>query len=123
LQHYFWKRQKREELRLSAVAEVNKLAAEFQTRYLFKDMVEDTTESLLAFAQAWISVAGSVKDIFSEATYQKFERMYTYVIAVPLHSKQEATDRVPRIAKYTEVRDAAMRALYTEIGILKGETR
>jgi hypothetical protein len=123
LQHFFWKHQKREELRLAVVTEVNRLAAEFKTSYLLKDMVENTTERLLAFAQAWTSVDGHVKDLFSESTYQTVERMYTYVIAVPLHSKQEIMDRVPRITEFTKIRDAAMRALYKEIGILQGEIK
>ena len=35
LQHYFWKRQKREGIRLTAGTEVNRLAAEFKSDYLF----------------------------------------------------------------------------------------
>ena len=52
LQHYFWKRQKREELRLAVVTDVNRLAAEFQSNYLFKDHIEDTSERALRFAQS-----------------------------------------------------------------------
>jgi len=44
-QHRFWKRQKREEMRLAEVTEVNQLAAEFKTNYLLKDMVEHTTRA------------------------------------------------------------------------------
>jgi len=67
-------------------------------------------------------VDGQVKDLFSESTYQVFERLYEYPFLVPLHSQQEITDRVPRITEFTKIRDAGMRALYTEIGILQGET-
>ena len=49
-QHYFWKRQKREELRRAIVAEVNRLAAEFQSNYLFKGHVENTPERALTYA-------------------------------------------------------------------------
>jgi hypothetical protein len=122
-QHYFWKRQMREEIRLGVVTEVNQLAAEFKTNYLLKDMVEHTTEQLLILGKAWTSVDGQVKDFFSKFTYQVFQRMYEYTFIVPLHSQQEIMDRVPRITEFTKIRDAAMRALYTEIGILQGETR
>jgi hypothetical protein len=39
-QHHFWKRQKREELRLAVVTEVNRLSAEFKVRYLFTSHFE-----------------------------------------------------------------------------------
>jgi hypothetical protein len=35
-QHYFWKRQKWEELRLAVIAEVNQLVAEFKMSYFLK---------------------------------------------------------------------------------------
>jgi hypothetical protein len=53
-QHYFWKRQKREEIRLGVVTEVNRLAAEFQSNYLFKDHVENTPERAYTFALSLI---------------------------------------------------------------------
>ena len=118
LQHYFWKRQKREELRLAVVTEVNRLAAEFQSNYLFKDHIEDTSERGLRFAQSWIALNGQVKDLFSESTFQTYERMYRHVITAPLFSKQEIMDRAPRLIEFEKVRDVAMQALYKEIGIL-----
>jgi hypothetical protein len=123
LQHRFWKRQKREEIRLGIVTDVNRLAAEFNTNYLFKDHVEITPERTLTFYQSWLSVTGQVKDLFSPSTYQTFERMYTHVITAPLFSTQEMKDRIPRITEFDRVREAAMRALYEEIGILQGEAR
>jgi hypothetical protein len=121
-QHYCWKRQKREELRLAVITEINRLAAAFQTSYLFKGTVENTPESLIAFAKAWASVNGQVKDLFSESTCQTFEHMYAHAIAVPLLSKQEIMDRVPRVTEF-KVRNTAMRALYAEIGLMQGETQ
>ena len=34
LQHYFWKRQRRDDLRFATASEVNRVASEFITRYL-----------------------------------------------------------------------------------------
>jgi hypothetical protein len=122
-QHYFWKRQKREEIRLTVVTEVNRLAAEFKSNYLFEDLVETTSERTLTFAQSWVAVTGQVKDLFRPSTYQAFERMYTHVITAPLFSTQERTDRIHRIIEFDQVRETAMRALYQEIGILQDDTR
>lgn len=122
-QHSCWTRQRREERRLAVITEVNRLAAAFQTSYLFEGIVDNTPESLIAFAKAWASVDGQVKDLFSESTCQAFEHMYSHVIAVPLLSKQDIMDRVPRMTEFTRVRNTAMRALYADIGLVPGETR
>lgn len=117
-QHYFWKRQKREEIRLSVVTEVNRLAAEFTINYFFKDNDENTPEVAFTFAQSWTSVSGQVRDLFSEPTYQVFTGMDTYITTAPVFDTKEIMDRVPHITDFTRVRDPAMQALYKEIGIL-----
>jgi hypothetical protein len=96
-QHYFWKRQKREEIRLGIATEVNRPAAEFKTSYLFKDEVENITDRARSFFQAWISISGQIKDLFSPSTYHAFSRTQDHVITAPLFSTQKMEDRVPRI--------------------------
>jgi hypothetical protein len=117
-QHYFWKRQKREELRLAVVAEANKLAAQFKSHYLFSDQIESNLEQALTFHQSWMCVEGQVNDLFDISTYQTFKEMYDFAVTVPLHSKQEILDRVARVTEFDRRRQEAMEALYKEIGIL-----
>lgn len=118
-----WQRQRLADVRFTVITEVNRLAAEFETTYLFKDVVETTYESGLMFAQAWMAVTAQVKDLFSPSTYEAFERMFRHIITAPLFSTQDIRNRVPRLTEFTKVRETAMRALYIEIGILKGETK
>jgi hypothetical protein len=84
LQHYFWKRQKREEIRLTMVTEVNRPAAEFKSDYLFRDRGEQTSERMLSFYPSWRSVAGQVKDLFSPATFQAFDRVQDHITTAHL---------------------------------------
>jgi hypothetical protein len=122
-QHYFWKRQKREELRLAVVKEVNRLSAEFRVHYLYKDQIEYTPEQSVTFSQAWVAVDGQVEDLFSESTYESFKRMQEYVGLVHVYRNQELMDRLPRLRDFDRIRKGALQALYREIGILKDESR
>jgi hypothetical protein len=70
-----------------------------------------------------MSVEAQVKDLFSESTHKTFIRMFMYICALSLRNKEEIMDRISNVDEFAEMRDAAMRALYVEIGILKGETR
>jgi hypothetical protein len=100
------------------VTEVKRLVAEFQASYLFKDMINNTSERAFTFGQSWITVSNDVKDLFTDSTYQAFDKMSIHIKTAPLFSIQEATDRVSRIVEFEEPRRIAMRALYKESGIL-----
>jgi hypothetical protein len=54
LQHYFWKRQKREEIRFTIVNEVNRLAAQFMMRCYARDMPESIPALELTFYESWL---------------------------------------------------------------------
>jgi hypothetical protein len=117
-QHYFWKRQRREELRFAVATEVNRLAAEFIMSYLGKDMPADIPALGLTFYQLWQAAAGQVKDLFSPSTYQLFEKMERIIFISPLISTQELEDRLPRLTDFKQARETALQAFYKEIGIL-----
>jgi len=103
------------------VTEVNRLAAEFKSDYMFRDRGEQASERMLSFYPSWISVAGQVKDLFSPATDQAFDRVQDHITTAHLFSTQELKSRVPRITEFDNLRNTAMKALYIEIGILKRE--
>jgi hypothetical protein len=81
-------------------------------------MVNNTSERAFTFGQSWIAVSGDVKDLFTDSTYQAFDKMSIQIKTAPLFSTQEATNRVSRIVEFEEPRRTAMRALYKEIDIL-----
>jgi hypothetical protein len=116
--HRNWQRQRVADLRFTTVAEVKRLVAEFQASYLFKDMINNTSERAFTFGQSWITVSNDVKDLFTDSTYQAFDKMSIHIKTAPLFSTQEATDRVSRIVEFEEPHRIAMQALYKESGIL-----
>jgi hypothetical protein len=123
LQHYFWKRQKREEIRLGIVTEVNRLAAEFIMNCFGRHVPELVPALDATFYQSWQVAAGQVKVLFSHSTYQAFDTMWIKIISELLFSAQEVRDRIPRVINFTQARDTALQAFYKEIAILQGETR
>src|SRR5262249_12993382 len=76
LQHHFWKYQRREELRLMAINEVNRLAAEFITDYNeAQSKRDDTFRPNIVFFQSLQVATAQVKTLFSAQTFQSFKNM------------------------------------------------
>ena len=71
LQHYFWKRQRREEIRLAVVEEINKLAAEFITNHIADPSFRPSNE----FHQSFQVIAAKAKVLFSPQVFQDLKRM------------------------------------------------
>jgi hypothetical protein len=117
-QHYFWKRQKREEIRLAIVTEVNKLAADFSLSYLLRDSPEIVPPLSVTFYQSWEVLDGQVKALFSDSTYNEYKRLYEFTLLVGFYSTQEFSDRTTRVNKFKERRNGVLLALYKEIGVL-----
>ena len=123
LQHRFWKYQRREELRLAAINEINRLIAEFSIHYLWGEIGPDPPNLSPAFFQSWEMVKPQIKVLFSDSTYQAFDRMRLTYLTASLYSNQEVSERATRVEKLARTQEAALRALYREIGIIKKERR
>ena len=117
-QHRFWKRQQREEIRFKVANEVNRLIAEYGVNYLIGHEVGQAPKLEATFFHSWIGIAGQVKALFSDSTYQEFDKLYLTVITSPMFSAQEISDRSQRFAEFNQKRDAVLHAFYQEIGIL-----
>jgi hypothetical protein len=117
-QHYFWKSQKREEIRLAIVTEVNKLAADFSLSYLLKDSPEIVPPLGVTYYQSWEVLDGQVKALFSASTYNEYKRLYEFTTFVHFYGKQEFSDRATRVNTFKERRNRVLQALYKEIGVL-----
>ncbi len=103
LQYYFWKYQRRADLRLSVINDANQLTAQFIANYTA------THHPSQAFLARLISVTAQVKSLFSDQSYQLFR-------AVDLLISQNLTGGT--VAGFFQARDAALRALYEEVGVL-----
>jgi hypothetical protein len=122
-QHYFWKRQRREELRFTVVTEVNKLAAQFMMTCYGKDIPNYIPPLEPTFYESWIVLDGQVKVLFSDSTYETFDKMWRGIITEPFYNAQKSEDRIARVNRFQQARDTAMQSFYREIGILQGENK
>lgn len=75
LQHYFWKHQRRAELRLDVINEVNKLTADFIEGYIEAEMDGRGFKPSVDFFKSFQAAAAKVKALFSERTFQAFKSM------------------------------------------------
>ena len=113
LQHHFWKYQRRAELRLTATDEINNLAAEFITKYREAERTGNHNFiPSIEFFQSFDAAEAKVKALFSTQTFQVFKNMEV-MIGPHLGPKGKRT-----VDDFIQARDATMRSLYKEIGIL-----
>jgi hypothetical protein len=114
LQHHFWKYQRREELRLTVINDVNRLAAEFITKYIEAEGSGDHNfKPSVQFFQSLQVVTAQVKVLFSAQTFQDFKNLEAMIGPnLGPRSKQRGIDN------FIQARDAALRSLYNEVGIL-----
>ena len=110
LQHYFWKRQRREELRLATIKEINRLTSEFITNHIADPAFPPSQE----FFQALQATSADLRALFSSRAWRAFKEM-EIMIAPNLGG---GGDRIP--ADFIAARDRALRVLYQEVGLLRG---
>jgi len=111
LQHYFWKFQRREELRLATINEANRLSAEFITKYMEEGRYKDPGGD---FWQSFQTVIANVKALFSDEGYQEFEKMAA-MMGPNLGPEYEKRD----VYDFVVARDRALRVLYDDVGVRK----
>jgi len=112
LQHYFWKRQRREEIRLAVVEEINRLAAEFITNHIADPNFRPSNE----FHQSFHIVSAKAKVLFSQQAFQDFKNMEQLI--GPSHRGMLGPMADKGVHDFIERRDIALSSFYREIGIL-----
>jgi len=111
LQHSFWKDQRREELRLAAINKMNKLLAEFiviSYEMVGKGGYKPNREFFVAFEETY----AEIKALFADVTIQEFKKVE--VMIGPNLGPQGGS-----VNDFVKARDAAFRALYREVGLIK----
>jgi len=110
LQHYFWKRQRRSELRLDTADEVNNIAAHFV--HIVSTLVEwELSEQFLAKI---LVVRGRVKALFSEKAFDRFLAMQYFLAASGSRARGLGPEGKASTDDFIKVSDEALRTLYEE---------
>lgn len=112
LQHYFWKSQRREELRLAAIKEINRLTAEFIANSTADSAFTPSQE----FLQALHAASADLRALFSSRAWRAFREME--IMIAPNLGGGDHT-----VADLIAARDRALRVLYQEVGLLRGVSR
>lgn len=110
LQYEYWRRERRDELRLAAIREVNKLVAEllyYQTEAVARGASYTPSGE---FFQALTRAAADVKALFSTRAFQTFKAMEA-MIGPKLGTPEGRWD----IEQLRTARDAVLSALYAEV--------
>lgn len=121
LQHYFWKRQHRAEIRLATANQLNDLAAQFLVLYTCpyrgagKHYPREHTPPDLndEFLRCWTATYAQVRCLFSGEAGAILERMNSIVLNRDLVGRFYAQV----IEEFQTSRDNTLRQLYEEIGI------
>ncbi len=110
LQHYFWKRQRRSELRLETAEEVNDIAAPFV--HTVSSLVEwELSEQFLANI---LVVRGRVKALFSEKAFDGFLAMQYFIAASGSRVRGLGPEGKGSTDDFILASDEALRTLYEE---------
>lgn len=115
LQHYFWKRQRRDDLRFAAANEVNRVASEFIAGYLEAERNKTKYVPDVTLFQALHALRGQVKQLFSDAAFMAFARFES---AIGPNLEKVPGEGVGSLEEYLRRRDAALRAMYRDLGIV-----
>jgi len=115
LQHFFWTRQQRAQLRLAVLQEFNRLSAEFLAEHLAAVMTSTRYIPSIAWNTAMQGVEANLRSLFSAnvgALYQQLQILFgpgTPQGGLGPQGQYFANDFVDR-------KDAVMRQLYDECG-------
>ncbi len=110
LQHRYWMSKRLTELRLEAISQINWLLAQFLTNYMNDQGYVPSRDFLHSFRAA----TSKAQALFSDGTWQVFthiERM----VAPNLGTRPG--DAPQDVTRFLEAQDAALRALYREVGL------
>lgn len=111
LQHHFWKRQRRAELKLRTVETVNTLTAQFIQQWLAANGAKQKYHPDLEWYESFSAVEAVVKALFADDTYRVFKNLEKRVDP----DLGTIDSPHPNVNAFIEARDAAVKALYSEV--------
>lgn len=120
LTHYhFWKYQRRGELRLKAIDELNQQMGEFITAYMEAESKKDEDFRLdNKFFESFQVTTAKIKALFPAPSFDTFKKLEVMIGPnLGPEPKQQTVD------DFIQARDEVLRSLYVEVGILPRKTR
>ena len=116
LQHHFWKHQRRDELRLAAIGEFNRLTNVYVAACLV------TSESRPVMSE-WLrdfNIAGStIRALFPDRAYQAARKVGDMITPYATWDAESGQERKRRADRFADECQAALAALYREVVTLE----
>jgi len=110
LQRHFWRKQRRDELRLAAINELNRLAAEFLYGHID---AAATFRPSADWHKAFTTLDTNIKALFPKRGYAAFARLG--VLIGPSIGGGLGPEGKESVHDFVAAREATMRALYDEV--------
>jgi hypothetical protein len=108
LQHHFWKYQRRDELRLEAINDFNRLSNELLARHLYGRPMQDRAEQGEAWFASLNTASARVEVLFSEQAVLAIKAV-DKMINPGVRLQGEAAE------EFVKLRDTALGVLYREV--------
>ena len=109
LQHHFWRRQRRSEIRLTAVNELARVISELEIKFAFDQGYVPNQNQDRDFLKSFRKSTNDVRNLFSDSAFEIFKELEKMIVGPTTERTYE---------KFYEKERKAMRALYGELGLL-----
>jgi len=106
LQHHFWRKQRRDELRLATINEFNRLTSDFILDFM---AVGDSYVPSRDWFKEFTRLSGNIKVLFSEPTFRAFKTVEE-MIGPGLGPRGKNS-----VDGFIQARDVELRALHAEV--------
>lgn len=112
LQHHFWKRQRRPEIKLEAIETIAALTSKFIQQWIAANGAEQQYHPNLEWFEGFSAADAVVKALLEPETYEAFKNLEK---RVDPELGTDIANRFLNVNAFIEARDKAMKALYREV--------
>jgi hypothetical protein len=112
LQHHFWKRQRRAELKLKTIETVNTLTAQFIQQWIAANGAKENYQPASDWYEKFSAADGDVKALFKAETYKVFKDLEERVDPT---LGSDISNPILNVNGFVEARDTAVKAMYCEV--------
>jgi len=112
LQHHFWKRQRRAEIKLKAIETIATFTSRFIQQWIAANGAGQQYHPTLEWFEDFSAAEAVVKALFERETYDAFKNLEK---RVDPELGTDIANQVLNVNAFIEARDKAMEALYSEV--------
>jgi hypothetical protein len=112
LQHYFWKRQRRAEIKLKAIETITTFTSKFIQQWISANGAGQQYHPTLEWFENFSAAEAVVRALFEPETYEAFKNLEK---RVDPELGTNISNQILNANAFIEARDKAMKALYSEV--------